>query len=599
MNSQPLSPFCANALSVDQVSADQVDLLENHLQQLNISEQTEQLRAAAARDADAVRARCRHLNGFVREAWHVLHPAVPYVRNWHIDVICSHLEAISRGDYKKCDPPRDNRLLINVPPGSAKSLIVSVFWQAWEWGPYDKPHLQYLTTTYREDYALRDSRKTRDLISSEWYQALWGDRVKLTNLGEHRFANSEQGYRWAVPFASLTSGRGDRLLIDDPHSLDSAESDTDRMRVTRRFRETVHDRLNNPDESAIVLIMQRLHINDLCGVIEQLGLPYTKVILPMEYEPERRCETPFGADPREIAGQLLFPQRWSREVINRDKKASTAYAWASQKQQRPQPREGGMFKRAWFKFVNAVPAEAKRCRGWDLAATKIKATANPSASGPAYTAGVLMAAYAGKYYVEHVERFRGTPSEVERIIYNRAVCDPQGTFISIPQDPGQSGVMQKEAYAQLLACFSIRFSPESGSKEDRGLPLAAQLELGNVFIVRRGDPDLDAWIEPYIEEFTRFPQGYKDQVDASTRAFGEVLRRMKIANLNGDIGGRPLWAGNNYGDGINVADLPNDGFGGSYGVDGFGLHMGSNPDRASRGNDPYADMFPDCMRDVP
>ncbi len=260
----------SNLSYVKQLTAGQVEKLTKIRQRLNANRQSEQSLAAAARDADAVRARCFHLSGFVREAWHVLHPAVPYIHNWHIDLICAHLESISRGLFKKkgCD----NRLIINVPPGSAKSLIVSVFWQAWEWGPFNHPHMQYLTTTYREDYALRNSRKTRDLISSDWYQALWGDRVKMANMGEHRFSNTAQGYRWAVPFGSLTSGRGDRLLIDDPHSLDSVESEADRARVTRRFRETVLDRLNDPINSAIVIIMQRLHTNDLCGVIEQLWL---------------------------------------------------------------------------------------------------------------------------------------------------------------------------------------------------------------------------------------------------------------------------------------------------------------------------------------
>ena len=211
----------------------------------------------------------------------MLEPNSSYSHGWHIDAICAHLEAISAG--------RINRLLINVPPGMMKSLLVSVFWPAWEWGPQGRASLRYLASSYSENYVKRDSRRMRDLVASEWYQGLWGDKVRLVRAGELSFANEETGFREGVPFPSLTGGRGDRVIIDDPHSTETAESEAERARTARIFRESVPTRLNDPATSAIVIIMQRLHANDVSGVALSLKLGYDHLCLPMEFEASRRC----------------------------------------------------------------------------------------------------------------------------------------------------------------------------------------------------------------------------------------------------------------------------------------------------------------------
>lgn len=466
-------------------------------------------RERVSRDAEAIRSRCTRLAAFVREAWHVLHPNTTYVHGWHIDAICEHLEAISDG--------RINRLLINVPPGTMKSLLVSVFWPAWEWTT--RPSLSYLTTSYSEGYVKRDSRRMRDLVGSDWYQSLWGDKVTLSRTAEISFENTARGFREGKPFASLTGGRGDRVIIDDPHSTETAESPTERENTTRIFRESVPTRLNDPVRSAIVVIMQRLHEADVSGQILALKLGYEHLMLPMEFEPERRCATSIGfSDPRTYDGELLFPERFPREVIERDKIPLGSYAVAGQFQQRPTPREGGLFKRHWFEIVPAAPAGVTWVRGWDLAASKKKQ--GSSGAGPAYTAGVKLGlASDGTYYVGHVVRERGSPADVDRMIKNTADQDGRSVMVSIPQDPGQAAKGQVLSFAKLLAGFNVRFSPETGDKESRATPVSAQAEVGNVKIVR-GD-----WNDAFLEELCLFPGGtFKDQTDALSRAFGELLK---------------------------------------------------------------------------
>jgi hypothetical protein len=173
--------------------------------------------------------------------------------------------------------------------------------------------------------------------------------VVLTRTGETSFANSSTGTREGVAFGSLTSQRGDRLIIDDPHSTETAESEAERTATTRKFREGATNRLNDQDKSAIVVVMQRLHEEDISGVIEKFAMGYVHLMLPMEYEPERARENAIGfADPRGDDGELLDPERFPRHVVEGLKRDMGSYAFAGQYQQRPTAREGGLFKRSWF-----------------------------------------------------------------------------------------------------------------------------------------------------------------------------------------------------------------------------------------------------------
>ena len=466
----------------------------------------EKQRRELAENAEAIRLRCRTLAGFVREAWHVLEPGNAYVHGWHIDAICAHLEAVTDG--------RITRLLINVPPGTMKSLIVSVFWPAWEWGPCALPSLRYLTTSYSETYAKRDSRRMRDLVTSEWYQRLWPD-IELQRAAELSFENTKRGAREGMPFQSLTGGRGDRVIIDDPHSTETAESEADRARTTRIFRESVPTRLINPERSAIVVIMQRLNERDVSGQIIALQLGYVHLMLPMEFEPERRCETSIGfRDPRSYDGELLFPERFPREVIERDKKVMTAYAIAGQYQQRPAPREGGLFKRANFPVVELAPLPKKIARAWDFAGSKKRAGSDPD-----WTAGVRMLVdHSGVFYIDNVSRFRDTPGAVRASVIATASQDGTATPIRIPQDPGQAGKAQAEDYVRALAGYMVTALPVTGDKETRAKPLAAQSEIGNVKLVR------GPWNDAFLDEVEMFPAGaHDDQVDAAADALRELV----------------------------------------------------------------------------
>jgi predicted phage terminase large subunit-like protein len=234
-----------------------------------------------------------------------------------------------------------------------KSLLIGVFWPAWEWGPQNMPHMRYVCASHSQELAVRDGLRMRRLVQSEWYQNNWGDRVKLTGDQNQKikFENTATGFRQAAAAGSITGSRGDRVIIDDPLSVDDAGSDAVRGTTNTWFLEAVPTRLNNPKTSAIIVIMQRLHEEDVSGIILDKQLGYDHIMLPMRYDPSRAMPTALGyEDPREIDGELLFPQRFPVEVVDRDEKAMGPYATAGQFQQTPEPRGGGIIKRDWWQL---------------------------------------------------------------------------------------------------------------------------------------------------------------------------------------------------------------------------------------------------------
>jgi predicted phage terminase large subunit-like protein len=468
--------------------------------------------ADTRKNAASIRVACRDsFAEFVKQAWHVIEPGTTLRWNWHLQVMCDHLQAISE---KRLTP----WLIINVPPGSSKSTIVSVLWQAWEWGPRGQRHLRYVSTSFDFDNVKRDTRKTRDLIESPWYQELWPD-TKLKRAGETSFANRDTGSREGVAFASITGKRGDRVVIDDPHSVDGAESETQRTNAVRKFMEGGLNRTNDAVNSAMVIVMQRLHEADLTGAVLAADLGFVHICLPMEFEVERRCVTPLGVvDPRTYEGQLMDPKRFPTEAVERQKKAGD-YTWAGQYQQRPAPREGGLFKipEDWrvSRVVAAVPCAGTTVAGWDLAGSKRKKSP--------YTVRLKMTrGNDGMIYVRHVDRRRTSPAELNTMIEDLVGEDGLDVLHSLPQDPGQAGKSQKWDIADRIAGSVFRITPETGDKEFRARPFAAQWEAGKVMLVA-GD-----WNAAFIEELRNFPSGtYKDQVDAASRAYMELVGKPK------------------------------------------------------------------------
>jgi hypothetical protein len=280
----------------------------------------------------------RSLKEFVKAAWSEVDPA-PFVDNWHVDAICDHLEAVERGDI--------NRLLINVPPGTAKSMIVSVLYPAWLWTR--RPEAAIISTGYSFQFATRDTRKARSLIMSSWYQNHWDIKLDDDQNQKTLYLNQHHGLRECKSFTSLTGARGNLVIVDDPHSVDGGKSDLERSSTVETFLEAVPNRLNDLEKDAIIVVMQRLHENDVSGaIIERPDMGYVHLNIPMEYEGNKNKTIIGYSDPRTRDGELLFPKKFSPASLKKLKSSLGPFAYAGQYQQQPAPATGGFFEADWF-----------------------------------------------------------------------------------------------------------------------------------------------------------------------------------------------------------------------------------------------------------
>ena len=297
---------------------------------------------------------------FIKQAWHIVEPGQMYVHGWHVEAMAMHLEHCFGGEYEG----EISRLLINIPPGHMKSLM-GVFYNAWLWGPKDRPWIRFLCASHAQTLAVRDTMKFRRLIASDWYQERWGDRVAIAGdqNAKTKIESTATGFREAVAAGGITGSRGDIVWLDDPQSVEGANSEAMRESTTEWFTEAVPTRLNNPSAvydsdgdlvkpaSVIIVVQQRLHEEDVTGVCLSRNLGYVHLMLPAEFEPERKCITDIGfEDPRTEEGEVLFPARFPREVLERDKRVLGPYAYAGQMQQRPSPKGGGIIKREYWQL---------------------------------------------------------------------------------------------------------------------------------------------------------------------------------------------------------------------------------------------------------
>lgn len=440
----------------------------------------------------------RSLAEFIRRAWHAIEPSTEYLRNWHIELICEYLEAVTAGQI--------TRLLLNIPPRYMKSSSVSVMWPLWEWT--FRPHTRWMFATYAQSLSDDHSLKRMTILKSDWYRSHWGDSVVLTKENIATVMNDRLGVFESTSFAGTATGKGaNRLVIDDPHNPKMAESDLERETTLRDFNTTFSTRLNDKKRDAIVVVMQRLHQYDVSARCVELG--YVHLCLPAESE--GRSVVRFPTSGRELVredGELLWPEREGPEEIASVKVALGEYGYAGQYQQRPAPKTGGMFPASW-PFVAAIPAGSKFVRAWDKAGT---------AGGGAYSAGVKLARSPdGRYFVVDVVRGQWSASDREAAIKQAAILDTPNVPVVVEQEPGSGGKESAENTVINLAGFHVEAKAVSGDKETRARPFASQSQVGNVYLVE------GPWNQAFVGEAQLFPYGrYKDQIDAAAMAFNKL-----------------------------------------------------------------------------
>lgn len=299
------------------------------------------------------------LYDFTRTLWPVVE-SQPFIDNWHIRHICEHLQAVTAGEIEK--------LVINVPPGCSKSLLTCVFWPMWEWAR--DASVRWFFASYDQRLSTRDSVKCRALLASPQFRSMWGDRFRLTHDQNQKtyYETDKGGYRLATSVGGHGTGEHpDRIVYDDPHNVKQAESETERQGVIDWHDLTMSTR-GVARKARRVIIMQRLHEQDMTGhVLTQGG--WVHICLCMRHERGRMPDTPlYWNDPRAAEGELLSPLQFPEDAVAEMEKNLGLYGTASQLQQRPTPRKGGMFEEEFFnKRVKSAPFECRRVRFWDRA----------------------------------------------------------------------------------------------------------------------------------------------------------------------------------------------------------------------------------------
>lgn len=286
---------------------------------------------------------------FAKCAWHIIEPGTKLIWNWHLDTICGYLMAFHRGELP------DKRLIVNVPPGTLKSILVSVMYPAWTW--VSNPELRYLSITNEQGLAIRDALRMKQVITSEWFQSKWPLALQNDQNEKTLYVNDKNGFRQSQGItASNTGKRGDCLLLDDLIDAKHAFSDVIRKGVNDTWDQSLSSRLNHLEESGVLLIMQRLHEQDITGhLLKKVKSKWTVLSIPMRYEGYRTFDAgkdigrPELNDPRTKKGELLFPKRFSEKSVQALEEDLGEYGVSGQLQQRPSPLGGGILKKHWWR----------------------------------------------------------------------------------------------------------------------------------------------------------------------------------------------------------------------------------------------------------
>lgn len=473
---------------------------------------------------------------YIELAWHIIEPGRKFIPGWHVDCIAEHLTAVSDGQIQ--------RISFNVPPGVGKSVIVDALWPTWEWGPRNLPSTRYVSASYSQDLTIRNNRRARAIIQAPWYQALWGDRFKLSSdqAAKTRFDNDRTGFKIATSVGGLGVGeRGDRFIIDDGNNIKDVESEAVREATNTWFLEIVPTRINDPMKSAFVNIQQRTHTRDLSGIIETLReAGWITVVLPMEFEPDRKCfvEVTGWSDPRTVENELIWPERMPRTVVERDKKTLGEYAVAGQFQQRPAPRGGGMFKRIWWNFYRTLqkgrPFETTDRPAVDLPEQLDWMVISVDAAFKSTDTGsrVGMFAIAGKGALRFILANWTRPmtfGQTCQAIRNLMKEYPKCSRILIEDKANGPAIIDtlREEFAGIIAV-----NPEGG-KESRASAIQPAVESGNIYL-----PEGAPWLDSFVTEFAMFPAAeHDDQVDAVSQALiymnqgADVARAMMLGRM--------------------------------------------------------------------
>ncbi len=440
-----------------------------------------------------------HFSAFIGKCFAAVDPSTPYLHNWHIDAVAEHLEATRRSDI--------TRLIINMPPRALKSVCVSVAWPAWLLGHH--PNMRIMAASYSQSLSLRHALDTRLIVSTPWFERMF-PRFNITHgqNEKHKFVTTERGFRFATSVGGTATGEGgDVLIIDDPLNPIQAASRIEREFASSWFDQTFATRLNDKAHGRIVVVMQRLHKEDLTGHLlekggwEHLCLPAiaeTRTIIPLS-----------GREFIREIGDILHPSREGELLLARAKRELGSFGFAAQYQQAPILSDGGMIEATWLQTYPSTPpldAFSRITQSWD---TAIKAATHHDAS-VCLTFGEMD----GRHYLLDALAIRAEYPQLKRTITELASRYRPNAVLIEDKASGQSLLqdLRRESNLNLIPRMP------RGDKITRLAAISPMIESGKLLLPRHS-----TWLTDFLQELLNFPHApHDDYVDALTHYLGWV-----------------------------------------------------------------------------
>jgi predicted phage terminase large subunit-like protein len=450
---------------------------------------------------EIVNAACRDdFVSFIRKCFDILSPGSTFLPNWHICALAYHLEQVRLNKI--------TRLIINMPPRSLKSLVSSVALPAFILG--HDPGRRIIAVSYGAELAIKHANDFRAVVESPWYRSVFPwMRISSVKNTESEVLTTRQGYRLATSVDGTLTGRGgDLVIIDDPLKPIDALSDSRRQRPNDFFKNTVLSRLDDKRSGAIVVVMQRLHMDDLAGMLLRDGDEWTLLSLPAIAEYQQTVQIGEKKYHTRVVGDLLHPEREPISVLAAIRSQLGADTFAAQYQQAPIPPGGAMIKRHWIRRYDRPPIQDWKSRlfqSWD--------TASKEGGQNDWSVCTTWQFHENKYYLIDVLRGRyDYPTLKMRAIQYAKVHEPSRILI---EDTGVGTALVAELKDAGL--YAIPVKPER-DKVTRMSIQSGKFESGQVLF-----PNTAPWLTDMESELFAFPNGrHDDQVDSISQALAHL-----------------------------------------------------------------------------
>ncbi len=458
-----------------------------------------------AHEARAVQALLHHalshdFLSFLQYAFYTLNPSQPFIPNWHLEAIAEYLNALERCDIQ--------RLIINMPPRSLKSLSSTVAWSAYLLGR--NPAMRIITASYSSPISIKHATDVRGLVATDWFaQTFPKFALHPAQNEKHKFMTTQQGFRLATSVGgSLTGEGGDVIIIDDPLNPAQSMSKSSREAANHWFDHTLSSRLNNKRTGRMLLVMQRLHEQDLSGHLLRKG-GWEHLCLPAQAK--AALQVRMGNVAYEMqADELLQPERETIEVLKQLRLDLGSAAYNAQYLQSPLADDGLMVKKAWCEHVyDLLPEEGTLVQSWD--------TAIKTGQSNDFSACVTVTMHEGIYYVVDVLTLKAEYPELKRAIIAHAAKTLPDAVLIEDKASGQS-LLQDLQHHGALPLISVM---PKDDKVTRFARISSQLEAGNVMF-----PIAASWKETFLHELLQFPKGaHDDSVDAFSQAIFWLMQK--------------------------------------------------------------------------